>query len=220
MLKENVEDANYKYSDVYFLSAKTSSTYKNARPTILIAYRNQTGLEDYLSYHQQVVGRAGTVYTNDYNGNLTLIHDDLSTPGDKLPVSINHIYNTDARSNDGYGYGKGMRLNIAQVITIVSIDSKEYMRYIDEDGTVHYLLKNGSKYEDEDGLGLTGKKSGSNIVIEDKGGNKSTFTKYTTNKEKWHLSKIEDASRKLYYINTWRQWDRNEANQGNRWSKR
>ena len=77
--KENVEANNVSGNDAYFISSDTNATWYEGRPVVQIIYRNQTGLEDYLSYHVQDLGRAGTVYTNDYNGNLTWIHNDIST---------------------------------------------------------------------------------------------------------------------------------------------
>ena len=79
---------------------------------IQMVYRNQTGIEDYQTYHTQSIGRAGTVYTNDYNGNLVLTHQDSCTGGNLLPVTVNHVYNTNDKDVD-IGYGKGYRLNLS-----------------------------------------------------------------------------------------------------------
>lgn len=84
MIKEFKEKSITTGSDAYFFSADINVDYMNSRPQIIMAYRNQTGLEDYLSYHTQSIGRAGNVYTNDYNGNLVLIHEDASTPRWKI----------------------------------------------------------------------------------------------------------------------------------------
>lgn len=194
MLKEHTEKVTETSSDMYFYASDIDSTYENYRPKVIIAYRNQTGLEDYLSYHTQSAGRAGEVYTNDYNGNLTLIHNDTETPGNRLPVGINHVYNTNEKDVE-ICYGKGMRLNLSQILVINTINSKQYLRYIDEDGTSHYMTKNATTnlYEDEDGLGLTVKTSSTDAIMTDKAGNKMTFQKYPTG-EKWHLKSITDTS--------------------------
>ncbi len=194
MIKEKEEKAINTGSDAYFYSADTSGAYINYRPKIIIAYRNQTGIENYLSYHCQSVGRAGEVYTNDYNGNLTLVHTDAATPGNRLPVTVEHIYNTNNKDID-IGYGKGVRLSLSQIIEVQNISSQEYLKYIDEDATAHYFKKNSSTnlYEDEDGLGLTIKISGNNRIMTDKSGNTMTFIKYSSG-EKWHLSEIKDTS--------------------------
>lgn len=194
MLKEHTEFVSENGTDMYFLSADTNSSYIDYRPKVIIAYRNQTGLEDYLSYHSQSVGRAGTIYTNDYNGNLTLIHTDASTPGNRLPVTVEHVYNTNEKDTD-IGYGKGMRLNLSQTLEQMTISSKEYLKYTDEDATAHYLLKNTktNAYEDEDGLGLVAKASDTSMVMTDKAGNTMTFQKYS-GVNKWHLKQIKDTN--------------------------
>lgn len=156
VLKEHTETYNLSRSDVYFYSADVNSAYINARPMVQIVYRNQTGIEDYLSYHIQSAGRAGTIYTNDYNGNLILQFQDASTSGNRLPISISHVYNTNYRGID-HGLGKGFRLNLTQAIALYTIDGVEYAKYIDEDGTAHFFKKEGTTnvYKDEDGLGLS-----------------------------------------------------------------
>ena len=195
MIKEYKEKSINTGSDAYFFSADVNVDYTNCRPQILMAYRNQTGIEDYLSYHTQSIGRAGDVYTNDYNGNLTLIHEDAKTPGDRLPVTIRHVYNTNEKDTD-IGYGKGFRLNLSQTLEATKIGGNEYLKYIDEDATAHYLLKDTSTqvYKDEDGLGLTAEKSGNNVVMKDKSGNKITFAKYASG-NKWHLKEIVDTNK-------------------------
>ena len=195
MLKEHTETYNLADSDAYFLSSDTSSAYVNGRPVVTITYRNQTGLEDYLSYHTQEVGRAGTIYTNDYNGNLTLIHSDLGTPGTRMPVSIYHVYNTNDK-NVNIGYGNGFRLNLSQTLSMQTISDKEYVKYIDEDGTAHYFLKNNNTniYEDEDGLGLKLSLSNTTFTMQDKAGNKSVFIKHADNTNLWHLKEILDTN--------------------------
>jgi len=197
MIKEHNEIWNYTAeSDMYFISSDTSSTYYERRPVAQIIYRNQTGLENYLSYHTQDVGRAGTVYTNDYNGNVTWIHEDLSTPGQRMPVSIRHVYNTnDRKENINYGYG--VRLNISQTIELDNIGGVDYAKYIDEDGTRHYFEKQAGTniYQDEDGLGLTLTLANNQFTMEDKGGNKSRFELRIVNgNQLWHLKEIENEA--------------------------
>ena len=199
MLKEHEEIYNYQDSDAYFITSDTSSSYYEGRPAVTIVYRNQTGLENYLSYHKQDIGRAGTVYTNDYNGNLVVLHNDTKTPGDKFSVSINHIFNTNNKDIN-IGYGKGFRLNFSQSIEFETINKIEYAKYIDEDGTEHYFKSDGSTYRDEDGLGLTINKKNTICTMEDKNKNVSTFTKNTEGKEIWYLSQIEDTMEKLAEI--------------------
>ena len=190
MLKEHNEVYNLPRSDVYFCSSDMSGTYAGMKPMVEIQYRNQTGLESYQTYHIQNIGRAGTTYTNDYNGNVVLIHQDASTPGNLMPVSVNHVYNTNDRGKD-IGYGQGFRLNLSQTITLETIGGIEYAKYIDEDGTSHYLKKEGTIYKDEDGLSLTLEMQGNgSFIMKDKEHNTLLFEKRDST---WHLKEATDT---------------------------
>lgn len=52
-------------------------------PSGVFYYRDAAGLEDYYSYHEQSVGRAGQGYINDFNGNLVFVHSDAKTSGNR-----------------------------------------------------------------------------------------------------------------------------------------
>ena len=198
MLKENTETIASGLYDAYFVSSDTSTTYTGQRPAVEIVYRNQTGLEGYLSYHTQTAGRAGTINTNDYNGNLVLTHADVATPGNRLPVGISHVYNS---NNKGVAskYGTGFQLNISTTITLKTIPvngvNQNFAVYTDEDGTAHYFLQQGttSTYVDEDNSGLTLTLSNNIFTMTDKDGNKQTFEKRGTSVA-WGLTKIIDTS--------------------------
>ena len=201
MLKEHIEQSNYWGMDARFFSSDVSDSYWSGyRPSVVIKYINQTGLEDYLSYHVQDVGRAGTVYTNDYNGNVTLIHPDLSTPGQRFPVSVYHVWNSNDKDKD-IGYGLGFRLNLSQELESVNIGGINYMKYIDEDGTAHYFTNNTGTWTDEDGLGLTLTQNSTAWIMTDKGGNENTFYQYVSGVPKWHLKHITDESGNTITIN-------------------
>ncbi|MDE7270200.1 MAG: DNRLRE domain-containing protein, partial [Acetatifactor sp.] len=148
------------------LSLKNSATI----PYLTITYRTATGLESYWGTHTTAAGTAGTGHINDYTGALTVVNTDIATAGLRLPMTIRHIYNSNAVDENA-----GWRLNYAQTIKIpldtVNINVYPYI-YTDEDGTTHYfkktdvtyLLNGGSKEvktdatlppaRDEDGLGL------------------------------------------------------------------
>ncbi|MDO4515216.1 MAG: DNRLRE domain-containing protein, partial [Lachnospiraceae bacterium] len=150
--------------------ASDNSAYASARPTLQVTYRNNKGLENYWTTHDQSLGESGCGYVNDYTGNLVYIAPLLSTTGNRMPVSLSLIYN-------GYQHGsnvdrtntvgKGWRLNIQERITPITnsggLNSKLYERgfryaYDDADGTTHYFKadsNNSGKFVDEDGMGLT-----------------------------------------------------------------
>lgn len=144
---------------------------------MVLNYINNSGLESYWTYHSQTVIRAGTGYINDYNGNLIFQHDDLSLSGSKMPVNINHVYNSNDRDSS-FGYGNGWRLNLNQRVTIENIGGTNYYCYTDEDGTKHYFYYDSasSSYKDEIGLNITlTVNADGSYVIKDKGDNQLKF---------------------------------------------
>ena len=81
-----------------FYSSDTTAPY---RPTLLITFRNNNGLESYWDYTASSAGRAGTGYVNNYTGNLVWVRSDIGFGGNRMPVSISHIYNAnDSQRND------------------------------------------------------------------------------------------------------------------------
>ncbi len=147
----------------------------NAYPVISIVYRNNKGLEDYWSYTSLGAGTAGVAHINDYTGNLVFIHNDVSTTGLLMPISLNHVYNGymagDIYSTVKPKVGKGWRLNMMQTVkpsTDFGLSGEEAERYpyvyTDGDGTNHFFYEKpvpeGTinpypfKYDDEDGLNI------------------------------------------------------------------
>ena len=118
---------------------------KYLRPVLVITYRNQSGLEGYLSYTSMALGRSGAAAVNNYNGNLVYTHTDVSLSGNRLPLYISHVYNSDAKATD-IGYGRGWRLNYSQTVRSVVIDSVPYVEYTDGDGTIHHFYLQAGKY--------------------------------------------------------------------------
>ncbi|HJV17610.1 MAG TPA: DNRLRE domain-containing protein, partial [Bacillales bacterium] len=175
MLKANDESGNY----TEFYSSDVSGTYAGYRPIAIFDYLNNTGLEDYWTYHSQDVGRAGTGYVNDYSGNLVFTHDDLSMNGTRMPISISHVYNSTERLIDNK-HGPGWRLNLSQRVDLDSTLDQYY--YTDEDGTKHYFDFDSSSnlYKDESGLDLTMTIDSSSSLekykVKDKSGNQLSFT--------------------------------------------
>lgn len=124
-------------------------------PRGIFYYKNTAGLEEYWAYHEQDVGRAGHGYVNDFNGNLVFMHNDFSTTGNRLPVSISHVYNL-CEADVKTRFGNGWRLNVTQQLEPTGIKAYPYV-YTDGDGTKHFFSasKHHGKLMDEDGLGLT-----------------------------------------------------------------
>ncbi|WP_238882331.1 DNRLRE domain-containing protein [Clostridium sp. YIM B02551] len=160
-----------------FLSSDTSNTYSGGWPQVVISYINNSGLENYWTYHSQNAGRAGTGYINDYNGNLIFTHNDVDNTGNRNPLTITHVYNSNDRA-DSIGYGLGWRTNINQRVISEVISGTQYYDYIDGDGTKHYFKYDSasSSYKSDDGLDVTFKINADNSYnITDKDGNDLYF---------------------------------------------
>ena len=73
-----------------------SSTYPDAeaaRPVFTIAYRNTKGIEPYWTYTSAQAARGTDVYVNHYNGSLTMVNTAAGVDGNRMPVTIQNIYN-------------------------------------------------------------------------------------------------------------------------------
>ena len=161
------------------VSFRSSDTeVSQARPSVSIAYCSNMGLESYWTYHTQDIGRAGNGYVNDYNGNLVLVHNDLSMTGNRMPVTLKHIYNLkDGCIGYDWGYGLGWRLSLQQKVEEKIINNVKYYTYTDEDGTVHYFKADSNNaVRDIDGLELTLNKNGDgSYTIKDKKNSEMNF---------------------------------------------
>ncbi len=170
MLKSADESARIKE----FISSDVGSSL--VRPRITISYVDNSGLEGYWTYHAQDAGRAGTGYVNDYNGNLVFIHEDVSMSGNRMPVTLRHIFNSNEKDST-IGFGRGWRTNLNQTVTSRTF-ADGILRYIytDEDGTKHYFKPNDSGvYKDESGIDLTLTVTSSGTTIKDKQDNQLNF---------------------------------------------
>ncbi len=173
-------------------------------PTIAISYVNNAGLEDYWSYESVDLGRSGTAYVNNYNGNFVYIHQDVSMNGNMMPVNISHVYNVESAHFKGnyasMKLGTGFRLNVQQeLIAIPSGDAlyAEGYRYkhVDSDGTVHFYKTDPNDtskpiaHEFNENLVIT--TSGTQRIITDEYGNKNKFDSVNG---KYYLCEIVDTN--------------------------
>ena len=164
-----------------------SSDYSpNYRPILRICFRNNNGLESYWDYTASSAGRAGTGYINNYSGNLVWTHSDIGYGGNRMPVSISHIYNVNDIADNSFAMGYGWRTNYNQTVISRALPqtengatvNKQYYVWEDSDGTEHYFYKvDNVTYQDEDGLDLTLtlENNGLACKITDKKGNTSYF---------------------------------------------
>lgn len=176
--EENVTTASWKE---FYSSEGADYRYL---PNVLITFRNNNGLESYWDYTTSSAGRAGTGYVNQYTGNLVWIRDDIGFGGNRMPVTISHVYNANDSTENLFGMGYGWRTNFNQRVYHWDEDTAygDYYVWEDSDGTDHYFLYESSKtYKDEDGLELTLTTGGSGTekyCIKDKNGNASYFDTY------------------------------------------
>ncbi len=182
---ETVDVVNKGTSDVWFVSSK-SVWPEPLRPMVLIQYLDTKGLEETSSYTQQSMGGAGAGYINNFTGNVTYVHADTTGVGGRMPASISHVYNFNAKGTD-IGFGNGFRLNISQQVKQLKTTSTDPLerqmaelgygwRYTDGDGTDIYFYQSEGKWIDETGKGLLlTSDSTTQQTITDKGGNKLVF---------------------------------------------
>ena len=208
-----------------FYSKNHSIENANPEPVLTIAYRNQSGLENYYDYKSQSF-TDGTTYSNTYNGNLVGVFKLASTIGSQLPATLSLIYNT----NDVIVKKNGFQFNLSQTLKEIMIDNHQYYEYVDGDGTTHYfqnkkhrVLKPGKTeptiddilnpnydednwYEtreycgDEDGLMLKLEKEGNQFIITDKYQNRMIFSKNKETDELYFLKGLEDVSKNQIQI--------------------
>ena len=189
---------------------KFFSTYNNRnivdyqqniiKPAFVVTYRKVVGLEDYWSYTSQSLGDYGTGCVNNYNGNFTYVHDDVSFTSLINGFTLSHVYNS-AYSDEGTGrYGNGWGLNLVQTLKPVTIKNNPSVKYVytDGDGTQHYFAEIDGSIVDEDGLGYTfSALSEGELVykLTDKNGNVLKFDQWGA------LRRIIDTNENSIYLN-------------------
>ena len=171
----NISGANY--SEIYSANA----SYESQLPVMYVSYVSHAGLESWWQYEQLSAGRAGTAYADLFNGNLVFEHSDTVMTGNRMPVSINHYYNSCLSDKNDYACGYGWKTSGHQKVIGRVHNSREYFVWVDGDGTEHFFERAGSQpYKDCEGmdLKLTYNNSDYNnryIIIEDKGHNQMRF---------------------------------------------
>ena len=216
MMKAHMEEYNEKLPAVSCFSKNNYILGDNPKPLLLIHYRNQNGLENYMDYQTQDFTDISTS-SNLYNGNLVASIDLGGTISGKFPAHLSMIYNTnDVILKNDYGYGLGYQLNFHQLLEKEVIENDTLLRYKDKDGTLHYFYqgknldgekieiedkpddpyfeepkRNPEDYYDEDGLSLTISKENDNYRMKDNSGNTSLFIK---NGDIWYLTEITDTN--------------------------
>ena len=190
LLLKDMDDTN-NYKEWYTANAE----YGNV-PYCYFVYTNFTGFEGYWDYTSSSLGRSGTASVNLYNGNLVYSHNDVSESGNRMPVTVSHIFNSTTKDSDESSmyYGNGWRTNYDQRISSVNIGGVDYRKYIDEDGTEHYFTLRDGAWKDESGLDVTLLFNSGIPRITDKNGNSIFFYPTTDANKPGFLNYIVDRN--------------------------
>lgn len=182
--------SGYGTGHVYLLTSNNPSN----KPQLIIEYRDTKGLESIWTYSSHGAGSAGAGYVNGFNGNLVFVHDDISTKGSILPITVSHVYNSymaGSNFDDSMPVGKGWKLSIQETLTKETIDNATWYKYSDADGTDLYFYHDNTMaegvYESEDGYGLTVTETNSGDTLADDYGNVKTFN------SNGQITKIQDV---------------------------
>ena len=145
--------------------------------TIIITYRNNTGLQPHWTYETINMGRAGSAHVNHHSGGLTYIHPNAVLGGERMPVAVAHTY-VSAREHFNaqvwnMRFGMGFRLNLIEEI----FRHGDFYALVDGTGTVHYFAQIGTTgvFRHEDNSDLTLRAIGNNREIHDAQGNRKVF---------------------------------------------
>lgn len=138
-----------------------SSFYSiGSSPCIVITYESSYGINSSYRVHEHDLGAFGTGSVDLQCGNLMFELNDFSWLGNRMPISIKHLYNSaiagyDYTNNSSIGLniadysamkiGHGFKLNFMQSMLPISFTHEEKLHYgyvyIDENGTETYFKK-------------------------------------------------------------------------------
>lgn len=138
------------------LTSESNST-EYSKPVLEYDIVETTGISDRFDYHTYDVGRAGTVYVNDFTGGMYISRNDIGIDGNIMPVSITHYFSSAAPNPTGtlkelYNYHGGVQgkwfNNYQQYVGFIESyyrdaegNSIDLYHYIDENGSTHYFSK-------------------------------------------------------------------------------
>ncbi|MBQ3762844.1 MAG: RHS repeat protein [Clostridia bacterium] len=170
-----------------------STRAPHSKPYMIVNYVSHAGRKGWWKYETMGTGRAGAVYADIYNGNLIAEHADTATAGNRMPVSVSHIYNS-CLSDDNSAYcGLGWRLSLNQSLRRETILSQDYYIWQDGDGTEHYFeVTEDAPYSDSEGMQLKLAVNSNNIIITDKSDTVMTFPLISAS-ERAYITSVADA---------------------------
>ncbi len=106
----------------------------------VLCYEVVNALESKFSYHSVDMGRAGTVYVNDYTNDLYLVRNELAIDSEKFPVNVTRTFNN---ANNGAISLAGSGWNFNYSSKLARVGANKYKWTLD-DGTILYFTRNTS----------------------------------------------------------------------------
>lgn len=172
----------------------SASTYSpSIAPQMVVNYVSHAGRAGWWQCEDQGIGRGGAASVDIYNGNLVYSHQDTAMNGNLMPVSVTHTYNSCLSSSNEVGCGMGWRTSAHHSVYLMTVSGQDFYVWTDGGGTEHWFRISGSQpYQDDQGMKLKLRTSGTVLTIEDKGNNVMTFVKPTTT-TKNYITNVTDA---------------------------
>lgn len=133
------ESFDYNEETQYYNSNMSS----NYQPFLQIIFSEKEGLSPYKTYETLSFGEAGDYYVDAVHGNGTFITSIYNE--NNLPLNL--IYSSESK-NQNFGYGKGFRLSVNEVIETFTYDNKDFLCLTDATGYKEYFYYdiNDAKY--------------------------------------------------------------------------
>ena len=200
------------YSDYFMNFYGVSVPQYDNRPTVIITYKDETGMipyQDYSSYNSA----AGTLFVNNYNLQPIFVFEDFSYSTPNGGISLTHIYNNYYKSPVNYGFGYNWNLNINKKFILNSnerylLNADGYIKEFTKDEQDHGIAIDGSEdiftYTNEaayDNFGLLLASSNEAIYITTKDNLRYEFRKFSGYQD-YHLVKINTIDQNKNVITT------------------
>lgn len=172
----------------------TTTQYDSSKgPCMVVNYISHAGRKGWWQYESMSAGRAGTAFVDLYNGNLVYEHEDGGTTGNRMPVSLKHVYNSCLSESNPVHCGKGWRTSMHQSVCKKTLSGTGYYIWTDGDATEHYFrISDSQPYEDMEGMSLKLSTSDSTLTITDKEHVVLTFP-LPADTTQQYLTKISDS---------------------------
>ena len=127
LLKALDESGNTDFSII----SSNNQDNSDYQPTFEVDYAGNQGIDDRYDYHTQSVGRAGTMYVNDFSSNICIEREDIGLGGNVMPVQIKDYCNFISVVPIQLLIGSSWNMNYNQSIRYVSdsADGKPRISY-------------------------------------------------------------------------------------------